>query len=122
MASIEERLRAHQLLESKPKYPFLPSKDKTEFGIPPVLDDHVPFLERGVDCLHIAPFPFPDVWHTIEDDGAHLDMPTVEDWAIITTAFLAEWMDLEGFISSKEEALKKIAGQRSLRATEKTEL
>ena len=61
-------------------------------------DDHVPFMERGVDVLHIIPAPFPaDVWHKIEDDGEHLDLPTVRDWAQLTTAFAAEWLDLEGF-------------------------
>ena len=32
------------------------------------------------------------------DDGEHLDLDTVEDWAMLVTAFVAEWMDLEGFI------------------------
>ena len=61
-----------------------------------VEDDHIPFLARGVEILHIIPFPFPDVWHKITDDAKHLDIPTVEDWAMITTAFAAEWMELEG--------------------------
>lgn len=26
-------------------------------------DDHVPFLTRGVNILHMIPYPFPDVWH-----------------------------------------------------------
>lgn len=60
-------------------------------------DDHTPFMQRGVEVLHIIPVPFPDVWHTINDDAEHLDMPTVEDWAQILTAFVGEWMDLEGY-------------------------
>jgi hypothetical protein len=32
----------------------------------------------------------------MDDDAEHLDMPTVEDWAQMVTAFSAEWMDLEG--------------------------
>ena len=30
-----------------------------------VEDDHVPFLGRGVDVLHIIPSPFPRVWHDL---------------------------------------------------------
>ncbi|KAF7196425.1 Glutaminyl-peptide cyclotransferase-like protein [Pseudocercospora fuligena] len=66
-----------------------------------VEDDHVPFMQKGVDILHIITSPFPSVWHTINDDGDHLDIATVEDWAMLTTAFAAEWMDLEGFFDVK---------------------
>lgn len=59
-------------------------------------------MARGVEVLHIIPTPFPTaVWHKIEDDGEHLDMPTVEDWAKMITAFVAEWMDLEGYFPKK---------------------
>jgi hypothetical protein len=70
-----------------------------------VEDDHVPFMARGVDILHIITSPFPSVWHTINDDGEHLDMDTVEDWAVLTTAFAAEWLDLEGFMDVNDEPL-----------------
>lgn len=63
-------------------------------------DDHIPFMLRGVEILHMIPTPFPDVWHKMEDDAEHLDMDTVEDWAMLTTAFAAEWMDLEGFLEA----------------------
>ncbi|KAJ4304173.1 negative regulator of the PHO system [Collariella sp. IMI 366227] len=58
-------------------------------------DDHVPFMKRGAPVLHLIPQPFPDVWHTMEDDGEHLDMATVKDWARIVTAFTLEWMDVQ---------------------------
>ncbi|TKA75735.1 hypothetical protein B0A55_05923 [Friedmanniomyces simplex] len=61
-------------------------------------DDHIPFMARGVEILHFIPSPFPHVWHTMEDDGEHLDIATVRDWAVITAGFAAEWMDLEGFL------------------------
>lgn len=98
MAEIEERLRNLDLLESKPAAPFLREKDKTKFGRGFVQDDHVPFMARGVPILHIIPYPFPAVWHTMDDDAEHLDLATVRDWARIMTAFAAEWMDLEGFM------------------------
>ena len=60
-------------------------------------DDHLPFIARGVHVLHLIPSRFPSVWHTINDDAEHLDIPTVEDWALLTTVFAAEYMELEGF-------------------------
>jgi hypothetical protein len=70
-------------------------------------DDHIPFMQRGVEVLHIIPTPFPWVWHRPEDNGEHLDIPTVKDWATLVTAFTAEWMNLEGFMptSGKQNPL-----------------
>ena len=67
-------------------------------------DDHVPFMERGVEVLHIIHTPFPHVWHNIEDDGEHLDLPTVADWSRLVTSFTAEWMELEGFITTSQSS------------------
>lgn len=71
-----------------------------------VQDDHVPFMARGVEILHIIPTPFPRVWHEIDDDGEHLDMDTVEDWTKLVMAFTAEWMELEGYFDLKTEKRK----------------
>ena len=60
----------------------------------PPSDDHLPFIARGVPILHLIPTPFQPVWHTMDDDGPHLDMPTVRDWAKIVTAFTMEWLDM----------------------------
>ncbi|KAL8758096.1 MAG: hypothetical protein Q9199_001729 [Rusavskia elegans] len=76
-------------------------------------DDHVPFMERGVDVLHIIPTPFPHVWHKIEDDGAHLDLPTVTDWSRLITAFTAEWMELEGFMNTTQTSSKHSRDQKA---------
>ena len=94
MARIEERMRSLKLLESTPNGPFFPDKDKTHFFPAGVGDDHVPFMMRGVNILHVIPQPFPKVWHTMDDDGEHLDLATVRDWTRITTAFALEWLDL----------------------------
>ena len=67
-------------------------------------DDHIPFMRKGVEILHIIPNPFPWVWHRREDDGEHLDIPTVKDWAQIVSAFTAEWMDLEGYMPVSGQA------------------
>lgn len=94
MATIEDRMRKLGLLESASKRPFLPDADKNVFRPPSIGDDHVPFMARGVPILHLITSPFPDQWHKMEDDGAHLDMPTVRDWAKIVTAFALEWLDM----------------------------
>ncbi len=98
MARIEERMRGLGLLSSTPRQPFLPDSDRPPAQFPRgyVQDDHIPFMARGVPVLHIIPTPFPAVWHTMEDDGEHLDPATVDDWAKIVTAFVAEWMELDG--------------------------
>jgi hypothetical protein len=96
MASVETRMRALSLLESKPRRHFLPESDKkaSHFGRSGVEDDHIPFMRRGVDVLHMIPSPFPSQWHNMDDDGEHLDMATVRDWTRIVTGFVVEWMDL----------------------------
>lgn len=102
LALLEKRMRELNVLKSVSSHPFLPESDKDKgrwFG-GAIEDDHVPFMARGVEVLHIIPSPFPAVWHKMEDDGEHLDGPTVEDWALLTTAFAAEWMDLEGFMGA----------------------
>ena len=99
LAAAEGRLRELGVLETKPRTgSFLPDRAKRsyQFTMGYVLDDHVPFMERGVDILHVIPTPFPPVWHTMDDDGAHLDIPTIRDWAKIMAVFVAEWMELEG--------------------------
>ncbi|KAI1777325.1 peptidase family M28-domain-containing protein [Hypoxylon cercidicola] len=103
MATIEDRMRKLGLLESASRAPFLPEVKKTTFSAPFVGDDHQPFMARGVPILHLIPSPFPDQWHKMEDDGAHLDMPTVRDWARIVTAFALEWLDMME-VEPKEDA------------------
>lgn len=96
-------------LLTTPTKPFLPEADKqtSAFRGNYIEDDHVPFMARGIEVLHIIPTPFPRVWHTMDDDGAHLDGDTVQDWAKMVTAFVGEWMDLEGFFPTLKEAEKK---------------
>lgn len=104
MASIEERMSSLGALHADHNSKFLPESDKkdTDRWLGGMIgDDHVPFLARGVDILHIIPSPFPDVWHNhrgIPDDGEHLDTDSVVDWAMIVTAFAAEWMDLDKYL------------------------
>ncbi|KAK2629167.1 hypothetical protein QTJ16_002270 [Diplocarpon rosae] len=119
LAKIESRLRGLDLQKSGASRPFLPESEKAPAAFRSrggVQDDHIPFMARGVEVLHIIPSPFPSVWHTMDDDAEHLDMPTVEDWARMVTAFVGEWMDLEGYFPAPK-ALSK-ANEKEKRRTE----
>lgn len=122
MAVLEKRMRDLGLLESNPSSPFLPDAQKRadQFGYGGIEDDHIPFLRRGVDILHLIPTPFPDVWHTMADDGEHLDMPTVSDWTKLVLAFTAEWMDLSGHFP--KTASKEKRSETTTETSKKTEL
>ncbi|PKK46096.1 hypothetical protein CI102_10258 [Trichoderma harzianum] len=122
MAVLEKRMRDLGLLESNPSSPFLPDAQKRadQFGYGGIEDDHIPFLRRGVDILHLIPTPFPDVWHTMADDGEHLDMPTVSDWTKLVLAFTAEWMDLSGHFP--KAAPKEKRSETTTETSKKTEL
>ncbi|OJJ44598.1 hypothetical protein ASPZODRAFT_18174 [Penicilliopsis zonata CBS 506.65] len=111
LARLEQRLREGKKFKSPPptgRSWFLDGS-KTEHQIEPWLniqDDHVPFLRRGVEVLHVIDANprtgFPKVWHTLDDDGEHLDTNTVEDWSTLVTAFAAEWMELEGYFEPRK--------------------
>jgi glutaminyl-peptide cyclotransferase len=97
IAAIEGHMRKLGLLETKPKSAFLPETEQSaaQFRSKKVInDDHVPFMERGVPVLRLAPEKVSKVWHTMDDNGEHLDISTVRDWARIVTAFVYEWLDM----------------------------
>jgi glutaminyl-peptide cyclotransferase len=71
MASAETRLGAAGALDEKD---FKWEAQRSGFFLPRtgyqstwggIEDDHLPFLERGVNILHIIASPFPNVWHTL---------------------------------------------------------
>ncbi|KAJ4305228.1 hypothetical protein N0V90_000759 [Kalmusia sp. IMI 367209] len=103
-STIESRMRALNLLESPSAAPFLPDVNKT-MAFSGISDDHLPFIWRGVETLHVIPQPFPKVWHKSEDDGQHLDMKVVRDWARIVAGFVLEWLDMmEVWTGDEQEA------------------
>ena len=123
MADLEKRLRDHSLFESSGS-PWFYDLDKGNGrwlgGM--IGDDHVPFMARGVDVLHLIPSPFPPVWHRMSDDGEHLDMDTTEDWAVLVTAFAAEWMDLASYIGVNSNHKRALEDDQVDRIISKTEL
>ncbi|XP_076464035.1 glutaminyl-peptide cyclotransferase-like [Babylonia areolata] len=58
-------------------------------------DDHIPFLRRGVDILHLISVPFPSVWHKVEDDGQHLDFAFIDNFSRVFRVFTSALMHLE---------------------------
>lgn len=123
MAALEKRMRHLNLLESKPSKPFLwnSNKEAEQFYHGGIEDDHIPFMLRGVDILHLIPSTFPTVWHKMADDGQHLDLPTVRDWAKIVTAFAAEWLDLGNHLPKRVprgESWSDTAGSKYSKRTE----
>ncbi|OJA13886.1 hypothetical protein AZE42_05399 [Rhizopogon vesiculosus] len=62
-------------------------------------DDHVPFLQKGVNILHIIAYPFPGVWHTLRDDASALDLLTMRRWNLILRVFMSEYLNLRPEIS-----------------------
>lgn len=129
MSDLERRLRSNGLFKSSPnalskrmpdangRKPPMRSeilwlneagKKHEQFRMSGMGDDHVPFLARGVQILHLIPTPFPDVWHNqmqIPDDGEHLDLDVTEDWAKLVLAFTAEWLELDAFMSSAKTSI-----------------
>lgn len=104
--------------EDKPFLQDINKSDDNFFMAGMVEDDHIPFMARGVEVLHIIPTPFPRVWHNMDDDGAHLDLDTCSDWAVLVAGFAAEWMDLEGYF----ETSKSRRGLDTNNMNSKTEL
>lgn len=50
---------------------FLPRRG-SEFSHGYIADDHIPFLRKGVNILHVIPYRFPSVWHTLQvSHGLH---------------------------------------------------
>ncbi|XP_059841644.1 glutaminyl-peptide cyclotransferase [Hypanus sabinus] len=59
-----------------------------------IIDDHVPFLQRGVPILHMIPTPFPQLWHTMEDNEVNLDPATIENLNKILQLFVLEYLNV----------------------------
>lgn len=116
MGKLENRLRDLQQFKSAPskadkekrnELRWLVDVEKSEKYVTSrggISDDHLPFMHRGVEILHLIDFNtgsgFPKVWHTLEDNGENLDTATVEDWTTLVTAFAAEWMELDGYFET----------------------
>lgn len=68
-----------------------------------VLDDHIPFLNRGVRVLHLIPSPFPSVWHTFDDNEQNLDRSTIENLNKILQVFVLEYLSARPSVPSNPQ-------------------
>ncbi|XP_059799566.1 glutaminyl-peptide cyclotransferase isoform X1 [Balaenoptera ricei] len=59
-----------------------------------IQDDHIPFLRKGVPVLHLIPSPFPEVWHTMDDNEENLDRTTIDNLNKILKVFVLEYLHL----------------------------
>ncbi|XP_064187715.1 glutaminyl-peptide cyclotransferase isoform X1 [Anguilla rostrata] len=89
LQNIERRLHTMGQLEEHPNevqyfWPNLP--------VHPVVDDHKPFLNRGVRILHLIPTPFPSVWHTFDDNEQNLDRTSIQNLNKIMQVFVLEYL------------------------------
>jgi len=60
-------------------------------------DDHKPFLRKNVPVLHIIPYPFPNIWHTVSDNADALDENTIKDLSLIFKLFVVQHLKLNEY-------------------------
>lgn len=89
LAAADKRLRTAKLVKGTDTW-FNPQRANPA-GIE---DDHIPFLHRGVDCLHLIPSPFPSVWHRMSDNKDALDLDTLRRWNTIMRVWTAGYLHL----------------------------
>ncbi|KAM9708830.1 glutaminyl-peptide cyclotransferase [Menidia menidia] len=97
LQDIEKRLHSLNLLVDHPnsvQY-FWP-----DHRLGHVLDDHIPFLNRGVRILHLIPNPFPSVWHTFDDNEQNLDRSTIQNLNKILQVFVLEYLNARPVVAS----------------------
>ncbi|KAG8217648.1 hypothetical protein J3R82DRAFT_5801 [Butyriboletus roseoflavus] len=89
---------------------FVPRRGN-EFSHGYIADDHTPFLRKGVNVLHVIPFPFPSVWHTLRDDATALDISTMRRWNLVMRVFVSEYLSLQpepSTIQTRHEHIKRL--------------
>lgn len=67
-----------------------------------IVDDHTPFLAKGVPVLHLFPGSLPTQWHTMNDNAAHLNFDVIHDWAVILGFWLSRTNGITSSKSHKE--------------------
>ncbi|KAF8547260.1 hypothetical protein OG21DRAFT_1425204 [Imleria badia] len=116
LASAEQRLHDSGALVSsegaEPFQSFFVPRRGNEPSHGYITDDHVPFLRRGVNVLHLIPIPYPGGWHTLRDDATALDISTMRRWNLVLRVFMAEYLSLQPKLDptqSKFERMKCFA-------------
>ncbi|CAM4653939.1 unnamed protein product [Lepidochelys kempii] len=91
LQAIERKLHGLGLLKNRPSERQY-FRGNAAQGL--IEDDHIPFLRRGVQVLHLIPSPFPKVWHTMDDNEQNLNKPTVDNLNKILQVFVLEYLNL----------------------------
>ncbi|KAI8788452.1 hypothetical protein BgiMline_007785 [Biomphalaria glabrata] len=91
LVKIEGHLRSNKYLTGGHKGPIFSS----QIGWGGIEDDHVPFMRRGVEVLHLISTPFPSVWHQPQDDWSHLDFNLIDDFSRIFRVFVSNLLHLQ---------------------------
>eukprot|EP01114_Cavostelium_apophysatum_P019859 TRINITY_DN6505_c0_g1_i1.p2 TRINITY_DN6505_c0_g1~~TRINITY_DN6505_c0_g1_i1.p2 ORF type:complete len:132 (-),score=35.28 TRINITY_DN6505_c0_g1_i1:112-507(-) len=86
LATIERKLKEAKLVDENHIY----FSDRKFFNAN-MQDDHIPFLERGVQILHLLPVPYPKVWHTDDDNMQNVDKRAVLELAMMFQALVTEY-------------------------------
>ncbi|VVC34817.1 Peptidase M28 [Cinara cedri] len=58
-------------------------------------DDHVPFLQKGIEIVHMIPHPFPKCWHKASDNKDALHMPTILNLIKIIQVFIVSYLETQ---------------------------
>ncbi|KNE64216.1 hypothetical protein AMAG_09259 [Allomyces macrogynus ATCC 38327] len=90
LVNVERDLHARRFLTARATQKYF---DATELRVH-VEDDHLPFWQAGVKVVHAIAVPFPDVWHTVADNGEALDPVVVVDLARVFGAFVVDELRL----------------------------
>ncbi|KAH9284637.1 Glutaminyl-peptide cyclotransferase [Echinococcus granulosus] len=61
---------------------------------PGILDDHTPFLSKGVPVLHLVPAPFPPQWHDVSDTIDNIDFEAIHDIQLVIATFLCQFLQV----------------------------
>lgn len=88
---IEQTLRKKNII-SKRAVPYF--RNNLAYNTRKIEDDHKPFHERGVSVVHLISVPFPDVWHTLDDNLNALDKMTAEDLQKIFYIFVCNYFGI----------------------------
>ncbi|KAK7104862.1 glutaminyl-peptide cyclotransferase-like [Littorina saxatilis] len=91
LMKLEKYLRSNNMLTSGHTRKIFNSYGGYSGGIE---DDHIPFLRKGVEVLHLISTPFPSVWHKITDDADHLDVNLIDNFSRIFRAFISNLLHL----------------------------
>jgi len=75
------------LINSEYKYNIF-NDTKTYISDSSIIDDHVPFINKGIPSLNLIPYNFPSSHHTLEDNYENINWDYVETFYNVFLKFL----------------------------------